>query len=420
MMRLKFLSIITSLLFFVTIGLKPLAAPVFAADSCSSMGIFLTENTLPSHVVTGDTNSYVISVTLPANFDPPPSNDFRLVNFEKQTLADDERGRVAPAGISGNTMSFILNDPTWFVNGSGDTDNMKVELWGSRGGGAFKCELISDYTIEPIQSDAAGVDFSCSIAMTQPNSSGDETAGCFDQRDITIFISNVTLNGQPYTNRDTENVEISLLGLTGGNAGFVRHPITIRNGNGFYTLSSDLFSSGRELTAYLRVNGRDICTTRDTVGEVKIQDNCSDQDRGTDIIQGPGNIDFQQTGEKVDWELCNQVPGDPGDGDSKRGICNRCQDSGGVWTAVGCITHTPGGIVNQITQVGLFIAGGIALLMIIIAAFKFTISKGDPKRVGEAKELLQSAIIGLLFIVFSVTILQFIGVTIFRIPGFGG
>ena len=49
----------------------------------------------------------------------------------------------------------------------------------------------------------------------------------------------------------------------------------------------------------------------------------------------------------------------------------------------------------------------------------FTTSQGDPKRASEARELITSAVLGLVFIIFSVTLLQFIGVTVLHIPGFG-
>ena len=41
------------------------------------------------------------------------------------------------------------------------------------------------------------------------------------------------------------------------------------------------------------------------------------------------------------------------------------------------------------------------------------------KGIKEAKEMITSAIVGSLFIIFSITILQFIGVSILHIPGFG-
>jgi hypothetical protein len=120
-----------------------------------------------------------------------------------------------------------------------------------------------------------------------------------------------------------------------------------------------------------------------------------------------------------DFVLCNQIA----EGDQKE-KCNACFDrgegsEGGIWTAVGCIKRDPKGIVQSVLQIGLGIAGGVALLMILSAAFLFSTSQGDVKRTTEARELMSSAVIGLLFIIFSITILQFIGVTIFHIPGFG-
>jgi hypothetical protein len=64
-------------------------------------------------------------------------------------------------------------------------------------------------------------------------------------------------------------------------------------------------------------------------------------------------------------------------------------------------------------------SGAIVLIMILAGAFMLSTSQGDPKKTQDAKELITSAIIGLLFIIFSITILQFVGVSILRIPGFG-
>lgn len=91
----------------------------------------------------------------------------------------------------------------------------------------------------------------------------------------------------------------------------------------------------------------------------------------------------------------------------------------GIYTAIGCIPSNSESIVAQMVKIGLGIAGGIALLMILAGSFMLSTSQGEPKRAGEAKELITSAVMGLLFVIFSVTILQFIGVTILRIPGFG-
>lgn len=94
----------------------------------------------------------------------------------------------------------------------------------------------------------------------------------------------------------------------------------------------------------------------------------------------------------------------------------------GIYTAVGCISAdatAEGGMVTTLVRIGIGLAGGVALLMILAGSFMFTTSQGDPKRANEAKELITSAVMGILFIIFSVTILQFIGVTVLHIPGFG-
>jgi hypothetical protein len=78
------------------------------------------------------------------------------------------------------------------------------------------------------------------------------------------------------------------------------------------------------------------------------------------------------------------------------------------------------GIVQNIIQIGLGLAGGFVLLSILYGAFLLTTSSGDAKRVQEGQEMITSAVMGLVFVIFSIMILQFIGVSILRIPGFGG
>jgi hypothetical protein len=65
------------------------------------------------------------------------------------------------------------------------------------------------------------------------------------------------------------------------------------------------------------------------------------------------------------------------------------------------------------------VGGGIATLIILAGGFMLSISQGDPKKTSEAKEMISAAVIGLIFIVFSISILQLIGVQILQIPEFG-
>lgn len=86
-------------------------------------------------------------------------------------------------------------------------------------------------------------------------------------------------------------------------------------------------------------------------------------------------------------------------------------------TALGDISTSPAGFVRSIFGILLSLAGGIAVILIIVSGYKLMSSQGNPEKVQAAREQLTSAIIGLLFIIFSITILQIIGVDILHLPG---
>lgn len=89
-----------------------------------------------------------------------------------------------------------------------------------------------------------------------------------------------------------------------------------------------------------------------------------------------------------------------------------------ISTAIGDVSTDPAKFTQRIFSLVLGLAGGIALLLIIIAGYRFMASQGDPEKITEARQQLISAIVGLLFIIFSFVILQVIGVDILKIPGF--
>ena len=88
-------------------------------------------------------------------------------------------------------------------------------------------------------------------------------------------------------------------------------------------------------------------------------------------------------------------------------------------TAIGKLETTPGGFINDLFTRVLGIVGGIAVLLIIISGYRLMASQGNPEKVQGAKEQLTAAIVGLLFVIFSLVILQVIGYDILRLPGFG-
>lgn len=92
----------------------------------------------------------------------------------------------------------------------------------------------------------------------------------------------------------------------------------------------------------------------------------------------------------------------------------------GVNTALGCISTDieSGGFVNTILQLAIGLGGTIALLLILIGVFIITTSAGIPDKLNQGKELITSAVSGLLFIILSIFLLNLIGIQILAIPGF--
>lgn len=104
----------------------------------------------------------------------------------------------------------------------------------------------------------------------------------------------------------------------------------------------------------------------------------------------------------------------PGCASSSNGVCNA------VSTGLGInINTSAGGFVGSFFTILLSLAGGVAVLLIIVSGYNMMMSQGNAEKVKAAQETLTAAIIGLLFMIFSTTILQIIGVNILHIPQFG-
>ncbi|MBI3386005.1 hypothetical protein HY031_02885 [Candidatus Gottesmanbacteria bacterium] len=117
-------------------------------------------------------------------------------------------------------------------------------------------------------------------------------------------------------------------------------------------------------------------------------------------------------GEKMQ-KLCDSIP------EGQRGACQSCFDAGNAWTAIGCIPSTPSGFIRKFLDLGIGIAGGIAFLLILFGGLQILTSAGNPERLNAGKELLTSAISGLILIALSLFLLRLIGFNILQIPGFG-
>ncbi|MBI3069777.1 MAG: hypothetical protein HYY87_00535, partial [Candidatus Levybacteria bacterium] len=129
-----------------------------------------------------------------------------------------------------------------------------------------------------------------------------------------------------------------------------------------------------------------------------------------DVSDDAGAVDLVQPLQPSPLPTATPTPIPP-PGPCKNNICT---------TAIGDIdASSPQGFVKQLFGIILSLSGGIALLLIILSGYKLMFSQGNPEKAQEAKETLTAAIVGLLFIIFSLAILQVIGVDILKIPGFG-
>ena len=98
--------------------------------------------------------------------------------------------------------------------------------------------------------------------------------------------------------------------------------------------------------------------------------------------------------------------------------CGTCT-SNDICTAIGCINvTTTSEFITTLRNFVLGIAGGIALLLIIVGGIMVLTSSGNPKQLKSGTQLIASAIAGLLIIIFAVFILRIIGAEILQIPEF--
>ena len=122
-----------------------------------------------------------------------------------------------------------------------------------------------------------------------------------------------------------------------------------------------------------------------------------------------------QTIQEKQLKVCDFAEG-------KEEACKACfgKNPPEVWTAIGCIPTTPEGFISKFLGLGVGIGGGIAFLLILFGGFQVLTSAGNPERLGAGRELLGSAISGLILLVLSIFLLRLIGFNILGIPGFGG
>jgi len=93
----------------------------------------------------------------------------------------------------------------------------------------------------------------------------------------------------------------------------------------------------------------------------------------------------------------------------------------GINTALGCISTTAdpgqGSFFDAILKVAIGLGGGLALVLMLYGVFIVTTSAGIPDKLKEGGDIITSAVTGLIFIILSVFLLNFIGINILGLPG---
>ena len=106
----------------------------------------------------------------------------------------------------------------------------------------------------------------------------------------------------------------------------------------------------------------------------------------------------------------------PGDEGTRSDLCpnGRCPNKVPSGLGVNLPTNAEG-FIQTVLGIALSVAGGIATVLIIVSGYKLMVSRGNPQQLEGAREQLTAAIVGLLFVIFSLVILEFIGTDILGI-----
>ncbi|KKR09881.1 MAG: hypothetical protein UT39_C0026G0006 [Candidatus Woesebacteria bacterium GW2011_GWA1_39_21] len=99
-------------------------------------------------------------------------------------------------------------------------------------------------------------------------------------------------------------------------------------------------------------------------------------------------------------------------------LCTYAPGRYGVNSAIGCVPiDDTNQLLTFILRWALGVGGGISFLLIVTSGFMILASGANPERVKAGKQLITAAITGLILIIFSVFILDFIGIRVLRLPG---
>jgi hypothetical protein len=89
-----------------------------------------------------------------------------------------------------------------------------------------------------------------------------------------------------------------------------------------------------------------------------------------------------------------------------------------ISTGLGCLSTSTSGFTTALLKFLAGTAGAISLIIMLMATIQIMTGGDNAEQVKKGKELFTGAITGLLFIIFSVTLLKIIAGDIIQLPGF--
>ncbi|NCO12462.1 MAG: hypothetical protein COZ34_03190 [Candidatus Pacebacteria bacterium CG_4_10_14_3_um_filter_34_15] len=300
---------------------------------------------------------------------------------------------ISKSGIGGE-LNFSTNDPDLFQVGTWSIQVVKP-------GTIFLCDLdtylVTGPYCGPVFASQTGRDDSTAGGVCYYSPDG----GCIDStHDVLITSTVYSSDGSPYPDNIIQNL------IPGGSKNG-SSPDGILESN-FGALDAKNYSVKIQTGLITGV----LCTYDfEVMGSCEgVEDQCMEEPEP--ISEGPDV-----------FSLCDQIPKENVE---QRTACMDCtegteeeEEDAGVWTAIGCIKRDPQIIIKKLITVSLQVGGGFTLITFLVAGFIFSTSQGSPERVKSAKEMMTASVMGLIFVIFSVSVLQFIGWSVLKIPGFG-
>lgn len=88
-------------------------------------------------------------------------------------------------------------------------------------------------------------------------------------------------------------------------------------------------------------------------------------------------------------------------------------------TAIGCVSTKPADLIKDLITLSIGIGGVVALIRMILGSYQMIMSHGNKDSIKEGRDKFVSALIGLIFIILAVYLMELVGLSILALPGFG-